>query len=82
MRMAGVSTVRAPELGAAARPEPLAWARARVTATVSPARGRRSNHARRSRKAATGPKMEIAGARMPACAAASAMVPSVATTTR
>ena len=45
---------------------PLAWARARVTATVSPASGRASNQASFSRSAATGPNTAIAGAWIPA----------------
>ena len=60
----------------------LAWARARVTATVRPCSGRRSSHARSSRSAATGPTTVTAGARMRSASARAATSASVATTVR
>ena len=57
---------------------PLAWARARVTATLTPNSGRCSNQASRSLSAATGPNIAIAGAVNCSCSARAAIVPSVA----
>ena len=66
--------------GCAARP--LAWARARVTTTRRPCRGRRSSQASASRRWTTGPTTISAGAPMPSRSTAAAIVPSVAVTVR
>ena len=58
---------------------PLAWARARVTTTRRPCRGRRSSQASDSRRATTGPTTIRAGALTCSRSTASASVPSVAT---
>ena len=62
IRIAGSSTTSAPSARRVAA-SPLAWARARVTTTRLPCSGRRSSQAIASRRAATGPKSRIAGAR-------------------
>ena len=61
---------------------PLAWARARVTATTSPWSGRRSSHAIVSRSSATGPMSVIAGGRTSSSATRAAMSRSGPVTTR
>ena len=65
MRIAGASTTSAPSARSRAA-SALACARARVTTTLRPLSGRRSNQASSSRSAATGPTIVTAGARMPA----------------
>ena len=79
--MAGASSTSAPSSPSRAA-SPLACARARVTTTRRPNSGRRSNQASRSCSAATSPTSVIAGGRIAAWAAASAMVATVADTVR
>ncbi len=81
MRIAGASMTVAPSARSRAA-SALAWARARVTATVRPCSGRCSSHASCSRIAATSPTSVIAGARMRSSCARSAMSASVASTVR
>ena len=64
MRIAGASITSAPRPASRAA-RPLAWARARVTATTSPCSGRRSSQASVSRRPATGPISVIEGGRIP-----------------
>ena len=82
VRIAGASTVVAPS--SRRRPaSALAWARARVTATVRPSSGRAAaSQPSESPSAATSPMTVIAGALISCAAAASASVSTVAITWR
>ena len=81
IRIAGSSTTSAPRSRRVAA-RPLAWARARVTTTRRPCRGRRSSQASASRRSTTSPTTISAGAPIPSRSTAAASVPSVATTVR
>ena len=84
MRMVGNSMVSAPRARSRSDSS-LAWARARVTTTRLPKRGRsssRSNQRSASRRATTPPTTVTAGEASPASATAAAMVASVPVTVR
>ena len=81
MRITGASITRAPS-ALSRRAMSLAWARARVTATVRPASGPASCHAIWPASSLTGPTTVTAGARTPAAVTACASSPSGARTVR
>ena len=79
--MTGACTTFAPS-ASRRRARPLAWARARVTATLTPANGRGPSQASCCESAATGPTIVIDGGRMRSRATVSAIVSSVPLTVR
>ena len=82
MRMTGACTIARPLALPVSRASPLAWARARVTATVTPASARTGSHDRCSASAATGPTTVIDGARMSPRWTVSAIVSKLPVTVR